>query len=439
MPSFFPVSHCPELHYNSWSLDCPPPPDNMPSNRHNLILDEQAFQGLLSAAFIVQEYNDRLNRERRRNELLGSEPPKLTRPQAEPEARTAPESPSLCRHCGAPIPAAGSRCTSCGWDEFRPGERLQRNWASMWLMSQEQDLWPVQSPELRESAVKDVPPPAVERRPLPWSARDSAASDVVSQPAVGDVPSQLARSMSDSAAGGSAHDQATMSRSEIEDPRLDKQYGPVHGNPASIAPAGNQTEAESQTTAAAVDETIHEAVDEATDHFTQEGFSPEDSGLALHAFPLTTSDYSSPIEAGTEQPVELTSNSTGAGDSGNRSLRQRLADLHVTLRFHRSNLYLAGAVFVAALALLWPTAVVSRRAALSPWERALVTLGLAETPEPAVHLQGDPAIEVWVDPHTALYYCPGEEQYGKTADGRLSNQREAQMDRFEPAGHSVCE
>src|SRR5260370_17763952 len=31
----------------------------MPSNRHNLVLDEQSFQSLLSAAFTIQGYNDR--------------------------------------------------------------------------------------------------------------------------------------------------------------------------------------------------------------------------------------------------------------------------------------------------------------------------------------------------------------------------------------------
>jgi hypothetical protein len=46
---------------------------------------------------------------------------------------------------------------------------------------------------------------------------------------------------------------------------------------------------------------------------------------------------------------------------------------------------------------------------------------------------------VWIDPHTALYYCPGDEQYQKTDGGRFSSQREAQMDRFEPASRSACE
>jgi hypothetical protein len=95
---------------------------------------------------------------------------------------------------------------------------------------------------------------------------------------------------------------------------------------------------------------------------------------------------------------------------------------------------------MALLALMWPAATVPRRAVLRPWQRALITLGIAEAPAPVVHLQrGDPNIEVWVDPHTALYYCPGEDQYGKTPDGRFSSQREAQMERFDPAGRSACD
>jgi hypothetical protein len=111
----------------------------------------------------------------------------------------------------------------------------------------------------------------------------------------------------------------------------------------------------------------------------------------------------------------------------------------VKLRVHRANLYLGAAVSVAALALLWPTVSAPSTSTLGPMDRALVALGLAEVPAPVAHVKGDPKINVWVDPHTALYYCPGEEQYGKTVDGRVSSQRDAQMDRFEPAAGSVCE
>jgi len=76
---------------------------------------------------------------------------------------------------------------------------------------------------------------------------------------------------------------------------------------------------------------------------------------------------------------------------------------------------------------------------LSVWERALVKLGLAELPQEPAALIGNPAVQVWIDQHTALYYCPGAELYGKTPDGRFTSQRDAQMDQFEPAARSYCQ
>ncbi len=258
----------------------------MPSNRPNLTLDEQSFQGLLSAAFIIQEHNDR----------------KRQTPPASVETE-----------------GEGS-----GADAFRPGERLQRNWASMWLMSQERGLWPERSGEIHEAP-----------------QGDAAQSNRIT---------------------------------EVED--------------------------------------------------------AED--FALEEFPVSAGDDFSPIEASADE-------ATDGGPVAPLPFLQRIADWRVKLRFQRADLYLGTAIFVAALALLWPAAGSLQPAALSPWERALVTLGIAEAPAPVIHVQGDPGIEVWVDPHSALYYCPGEEQYGKTSGGRLSSQHEAQMDRFEPAGRSACE
>jgi hypothetical protein len=120
-------------------------------------------------------------------------------------------------------------------------------------------------------------------------------------------------------------------------------------------------------------------------------------------------------------------------------LRQRFADLWATLIFHRANLYLGAAVVLVVAALMLPGVNSPRRAALNPMERALVALGIAEAPVPAVRLRGDPGLNVWVDPHTALYYCPGAEQYGKTVDGRFSSQHDAQMDRFQAAGRRPCD
>ena len=119
------------------------------------------------------------------------------------------------------------------------------------------------------------------------------------------------------------------------------------------------------------------------------------------------------------------------------AIRRGLLDLQVKLRFHRADLYLGIAIVVAFFALLFP-ATATQRSALRPWERMLIAMGIAEAPEPAVHYRGDPDIKVWVDTHTALYYCPGSEPYGKSPDGHYSTQREAQSDHFEPAERVVC-
>ncbi len=75
---------------------------------------------------------------------------------------------------------------------------------------------------------------------------------------------------------------------------------------------------------------------------------------------------------------------------------------------------------------------------LSTWDRLLIGLGLAEAPE-APEYKGNPDTQVWIDLHTALYYCPGTDLYGNTPKGRLTSQRDAQLDQFEPANRKPCD
>jgi hypothetical protein len=75
---------------------------------------------------------------------------------------------------------------------------------------------------------------------------------------------------------------------------------------------------------------------------------------------------------------------------------------------------------------------------LSFFDRTLIKLGLADAPEPPEY-KGNPRTQVWVDLHTALYYCPGADLYGKTPKGRFSSQRDAQLDSFEPAYRKACD
>jgi len=75
---------------------------------------------------------------------------------------------------------------------------------------------------------------------------------------------------------------------------------------------------------------------------------------------------------------------------------------------------------------------------ISFFDRLLVDLGVAEAPAAPPHL-GNPNVTVWEDLHTGLYYCPGMDLYGKTSGGKLTNQRDAQLDQFEPAARRACD
>ena len=75
---------------------------------------------------------------------------------------------------------------------------------------------------------------------------------------------------------------------------------------------------------------------------------------------------------------------------------------------------------------------------LTLFEKMLVGLGVAEAP-PSPTYAGNPQTQVWVDLHTALYYCPGADLYGKTEGGKLTTQRDAQQDQFEPASRKACD
>jgi uncharacterized Zn finger protein (UPF0148 family) len=75
---------------------------------------------------------------------------------------------------------------------------------------------------------------------------------------------------------------------------------------------------------------------------------------------------------------------------------------------------------------------------LTLFERMLVALGLAEAPAAPVYT-GNPNVQVWEDLHTGLYYCGGADLYGKTPGGKVTSQRDAQLDQFEPAARKACE
>jgi hypothetical protein len=299
----------------------------MPSARSKLKLDEQSFEELLAAAYTVQQHNATLKR--------------------------ASGTSAFCRQCGVSLREGERLCHRCAaaGEEFRPGERMQRNWASLWQIGQQRGWGP---------------------------ERPAAAGD---ERGVGANPE-----------GGAA---------DLEEPAFD------------AAPRPDRE--------AAQGDGLPDPTLVVREQALLELLAPEDS---------PPSDIDSKAET------------------------SRFTDLRLTLSFHRADVYLGLAIMVSAMAILWVLFSASpadirrgvagtgphARVHLSPWEQALVKLGIAEAPDPPPPVsRGNPNVRVWVDPHTAQYYCLGEEQFGKTADGRFTTQREAEMDQFAPAGRAPCD
>ena len=289
----------------------------MSSDRSKLKLDEQSFETLLAAAYTVQEHNEKQRRVSNRQ--------------------------GTCAQCGGVLDPEHQFCGRCGArrEDFRPGERLQRNWASLWTMSQKQGAVPTFTSTKSESAI--------------------ASEDPVT-PTVD---------------------------SEIESAE------PFWTDEASLAEA--------------------------------EEVQAEDHGVDLQSLLL-------PSEV---EPGEEVERAALSEHWNNWNLR-------LILRFHRGDLYLALAILVAIIALAWViwgaplTRGVAKGSQLSVGERTLVKLGIAEAPDRPVVYHGSPDARVWADPHTALYYCDGDDQFGNTRGGHYSTQKEAQMDRFSPAARTPC-
>jgi hypothetical protein len=155
-----------------------------------------------------------------------------------------------------------------------------------------------------------------------------------------------------------------------------------------------------------------------------------------------------PVDYQLEDPEDLQVASTQANDESTESSPKTW--LLAQWQNHRSELYLAAAAILLVIAIVgWGApatlntnsskTVNPATAQLTPLEKLLVATGLAEAPDvPQVYL-GNPDTQVWLDVHTALYYCPGSALYGKTNAGRFASQRSAQQDRFDPENNRPCE
>ncbi|MFZ0318413.1 MAG: GAF domain-containing protein [Candidatus Sulfotelmatobacter sp.] len=179
-----------------------------------------------------------------------------------------------------------------------------------------------------------------------------------------------------------------------------------------------------------------------------------------------SSDFQGPTEDAEVPSAMLAQDSTWSSAAKAREFLEALSETrspNVLARFwraRRGDFYLAIAVILVLFVVRWgilsshsvgatgsgPTIASgnsTRRkpadADLSMFDKLLIDLGLAEAPAAPEFDKGNPNTQVWIDLHTALYYCPGSELYGQTPNGRYASQKDAQQDQFEPASRKACD
>lgn len=205
---------------------------------------------------------------------------------------------------------------------------------------------------------------------------------------------------------------------------------------------------------------IAQSSDEFTDSFSRDSHdaNPRFQGISKESEPEHKSRSTSPISETTdESPANMDFSLALAaqpspGDAEiptdeSSLISPAMSPSQIWLAKHRADLYIGAAVLLLLMVLSgWgmhsdQSHVISKHPAqpsLTLFEKLLVSLGLAETPAAPIYM-GNPNARVWVDLHTALYYCSGSDKYGKTSDGKFTTQRDAQLDQFEPAARKTCE
>ncbi len=377
----------------------------------------------------------------------------------------------LCRGCGKEFLGDEAFCGKCGMTRSKPGGdngHLQSKWASLWYMQQaagqaevkrETDYRPngkqpyeiaagpvapvvkpplpvppkpvaaksisPKPPAVREEAIAPVPYQKISReeKPVPRLpvsleeivAQFSDGTELLPEPAAVIEPVAVADPVVEAdPIAAPAADTADLEWNL--DPVVEFDAQDVTAEMEAEAPAQEQVEEQEEEEAALV---IRNPLggDEAA----------EASSALVKASPWTSAAHA-------RQWLETV--------QGHSAARLWLSE---QWRRHRANIYLGAAalLFLGVLISLFtqpaPAAHVNPAAPqLTAFEKLMVDLGLAEAPPTPVYL-GNPDRQVWVDMHTALYYCPGADLYGKTAGGRYETQKSAQLDQFEPAARKACD
>jgi len=343
------------------------------------VVDETAFQQLLSAAYVMQEHNNRLKKPAAQvaAPVTVATAPAVVVPDTPAEtipfssAQPPASAGSSCQECGSALAANEFFCDSCGAPAERPNNTMQKNWASLW--------------EMHQSAQTETKT-ATKQNKVPLASLKTVHPEETTAEEIDLFPVELEQIIG-----------------KFSEPEADE---------------------ESKT----------EAVES----------EPSVKALSL----LEANPPAAATESAAVPPAASIWTSASKARAWFDSLKpqQKSRDwFRDEWYFHRGliSIALASAVLLAVLS-QWvtrPATVPGQPRQLSAFEQMLVSMGLAEAPTPNTPATqpGNPNTKVWVDVHTALYYCPGADLYGKTADGKYTSQLDAQRDNFQPSTLKACD
>jgi len=132
-----------------------------------------------------------------------------------------------------------------------------------------------------------------------------------------------------------------------------------------------------------------------------------------------------PVEHDAASETEFWERAAAAADAS-KSFLKRLRAKDVALA-------VVAIVLTFGVVSAWP----SSTGKLTWFGSMVVRLGLARHAVPTY--AGNPAVNVWVDEQTSLYYCPGADLYGNTPAGHFATQLEAEQAQLQPASGLVCQ
>lgn len=351
--------------------------------------------------------------------------PKVARPSpdiiAEAAEKTSAmhDAEAICR-CGSRLEEGEKFCGKCGTARFKElRQGAQSKLASMWYLQQAQSA---QSGNSRDHTISEKITPSAEQ-PVPLEQIIARMSPPITDTTAAKADASIQRPDQDA--------QASEKKPEMR--------------PESSSVAAPPTpEADSAATSDLEAETVMESAPIA-------GPEKSEPELSTAIVPVRT------IHAEMQRDLREIQLSTWTSASRARewweSLKEHKPDrrwLAARWDIHRGSIWVGIALIVLLGTILIngspsPKAVIAKahhghavEPNLTLFEKLLVSLGLAEAP-PASPYQGNPATQVWIDVHTALYYCPGADLYGKTDGGKIISQHEAQLDQFEPANREACD